>query len=123
MRADFDAGGAGKDATLRLNPRLKKVDNRNKGGFTGVQLLNPHKVGLEGGVDFFLPTPTETLYLSPKPRSRMRVEFWGQNSTRIGSERVLLNPQIGVSSFPLQSGPGINLFRRGLLNKFINKFI
>ena len=97
MRADFDAGGGGKDATLRLNPRLKKVDNRNKGGFTGVQLLNPHKVGLEGGVDFFLPTPTETLYLSPKPRSRMRVEFWGQNSTRIGSERVLLNPQIGVS--------------------------
>ena len=99
MRADFDAGGAGKDATLRLNPRLKKVDNRNKGGFTGVQLLNPHKVGLEGGVDFFLPTPTETLYLSPKPRSRMRVEFWGQNSTRIGSERVLLNPQIGVSTY------------------------
>ena len=98
MRADFDAGGGGKDATLRLNPRLKKVDNRNKGGFTGVQLLNPHKAGLEGGVDFFLPTPTETLYLSPKPRSRMRVEFWGQNSTRIGSERVLLNPQIGVST-------------------------
>ena len=100
MRADFDAGrGRYKDATLRLNPRLKKVDNRNKGGFTGVQLLNPHKVGLEGGVDFFLPTPTETLYLSPKPRSRMRVEFWGQNSTRIGSERVLLNPQIGVSTY------------------------
>ena len=96
MRADFDAGGGGKDATLRLNPRLKKVDNRNKGGFTGVQLLNPHKVGLEGGGG--LPTPTETLYLSPKPRSRMRVEFWGQNSTRIGSERVLLNPQIGVST-------------------------
>ena len=71
MRADFDAGrGRYKAATLRLNPRLKKVDNRNKGGFTGVQLLNPHKAGLEGGVDFFLPTPTETLYLSPKPRSR-----------------------------------------------------
>ena len=98
MRADFDARPL-QGSTLRLNPRLKKVDNRNKGGFTGVQLLNPHKVGLEGGGDFFLPTPTETLYLSPKPRSRMRVEFWGQNSTRIGSERVLLNPQIGVSAY------------------------
>ena len=53
----------------------------------------------EGGVDFSLPTPTETLYSSLKPRSRMRVELWGVYSTRISSERGLLYPLIGVSAY------------------------
>ena len=65
---------------------LKRLTIAIKAGLPGYN-YSTRIVGLEGGVDFFLPTPTETLYLSPKPRSRMRVEFWGQNSTRIGSER------------------------------------